>query len=136
MARDTPPLDGLDLNLLVTLRALLREASVTRAAEALGQRQPTVSRSLATLRTAFGDELLVRSGRTMALTPLARSMRTPVERSLSAIDRLRTVGAFDPSTAVRTFRLVIPDIVGVKIVPTLLARLLTEAPGIDLQVLG
>ena len=75
MARDTPPLDGLDLNLLVALRALLREASVTRAAHRLGQTQPTVSRMLATLRTAFDDELLVRAGRGMSLTPLAKSLR-------------------------------------------------------------
>lgn len=136
MARDTPPLDGLDLNLLVTLRALLREGSVTRAAERLGQRQPTLSRALATLRAAFGDELLVRSGRSMALTPLARSLRNPLERTLAALDRLRAVGSFDPATAERTFRMVVPDIAGLLLVPDLTVRLMAEAPGIDVQVLS
>ncbi len=113
------PLDGLDLNLLITLRALLREGSVSRAAETLGSTQPTVSRALATLRTAFGDPLLVRAGRAMQLTPRGEALRVPVERALRAIDRLRAVGEFDPRTAQRTFRLIIPDVIGVWLVPHL-----------------
>ena len=74
---------------------------MTRAAQRLGHTQPSVSRSLATLRAAFGDELLVRAGRGMALTPLARALRTPVERTLASIDRLRSVGAFEPASASR-----------------------------------
>lgn len=77
------------LNLLVTLRTLLRESSVTRTAELLGQTQPMVSRALAALRVVFDDQLLVRAGRSMTLTPLAISLKTPLERSLGSIDRLR-----------------------------------------------
>ncbi|MEL6347648.1 MAG: LysR family transcriptional regulator [Myxococcota bacterium] len=136
MSRDRPPLDGLDLNLLVTLRALLREESVTRAAARLGQTQPTVSRALATLRTTFSDPLLVRSGRGMALTPLATSLQTPLERSLGALDRLRTVGDFDPAQDARTFRLMTPDILGMLLVPALLARVRQQAPAMTFQILG
>lgn len=130
---DVPPLHGLDLNLLVTLRALLRASSVTRAADALGQTQPRVSRALATLRVAFDDPLLVRAGRAMTLTPLAASLRTPLERSLGAIDRLAGVGAFDPTTARRTFRVVMNDIVATPILGAL-GHELADAPGIDIQV--
>ena len=136
MARDTVPLDGLDLNLLVTLRALLRENSVTRAAERLGQTQPTVSRSLATLRAAFGDPLFVRSGRGLAPTPTALSLRTPLERSLAAIDRLRSAGAFNAAKARRTFRITLPDVIGVLVVPTLTRLLSDRAPRTSLQILG
>ena len=38
------PLDGIDLNLLVTLHALVDASSVTVAASRLGTTQPTVSR--------------------------------------------------------------------------------------------
>ena len=38
----------------------------------------------------------------MALTPLAESLRSPLERALSSLDRLATVGAFEPSSASRT----------------------------------
>ena len=61
----------LDLNLLVTLDALLREESVTRAAGELGVSQPAVSASLRRLRRHFDDPLLRRTGNTYALTPLA-----------------------------------------------------------------
>lgn len=116
------PLDGLNLNLLVSLDALLSWASVSRAAEVLGTTQPTVSRSLATLRKTFDDPLLVRSGRGLALTPLGASLREPVERLLREVDRLRWVGSFDPERDARTFRLVVPDVVGLTLVPALLAR--------------
>ena len=49
----------LDLNLLVTLEALLAEQNVTRAAERLGLSQPAVSAQLARLRYLLGDQLLV-----------------------------------------------------------------------------
>lgn len=123
-----PPLRGLDLNLLVTLRALLRTANVTLAAEVLGQTQPTVSRALATLRVAFDDPLLVRAGRGMARTPLAEALRPRLETALEALDVLPRVGAFDPSTARRTWRVVSPDVVAVALQPAVLAHLEAVAP--------
>jgi len=135
MSTDLPPLQGLDLNLLVALRALLREQSVTRAAVALRSTQPTISRALKTLRIAFQDPLLVRAGRGMALTPLAEQLRTPVERALSAVDRLAQLGSFDPSTAERSFRLVMPDVISTRMMGRL-AEALQEAPGVRLQVIG
>ncbi len=136
MYADVPPLDGLDLNLLVTLRALLVEGSVTRAATRLGQSQPTVSRALQSLRAAFGDELLTRSGRAMTRTPMAEALLVPVERFLNAANRLATVGTFDPSTARRTFHISLPDVVSVYVVPSLTTRVVTHAPGCALFVSG
>ena len=49
-----------DLNLLLALEALLREKSVTRAAEQLFVSQPAMSAALAKLREYFDDQLLVR----------------------------------------------------------------------------
>lgn len=136
MARDKAPLAGLDLNLLVTLRALLREASVTRAAARLGQSQPSVSRALGTLRSAFDDPLLVRSGRGMLLTPRAESLRVPLERTLASLDRLQVSGTFDPIRDERVFRILMPDVLGTLVVPRLMERVEREAPGLILQVLG
>ncbi|MEM6927302.1 MAG: LysR family transcriptional regulator, partial [Myxococcota bacterium] len=99
-------------------------------------RQPTVSRALATLRSAFADELLVRTGRSMSLTPLATSLRLPVERALAAIDRLSAVGGFEPASAVRTFRLALPDLIGPLLVPDLMKAVVAQAPGLDLAIAG
>src|SRR3546814_12659406 len=68
----------LDLNLLVTLDALLIEHNVTRAAERLHLAQPTVSVQLARLRDFFGDPLLLPGPRGMRPTARAAELRAPL----------------------------------------------------------
>src|SRR5947209_1385503 len=63
-----------DLNLLLSLHALLRTRNVTQAGEWLGVTQPAMSSDLRRLRQMFNDELLVRAGRDYQLTELARSL--------------------------------------------------------------
>ena len=69
-------LNSLDLNLLVALEALLREASVSRAAMRIGLSQPATSHALQRLRDLIGDPLLVRNGARMELTPRAQATST------------------------------------------------------------
>ena len=76
-------LASLDLNLLVSLDALLQERSVTRAAARMGLSQPALSASLARLRRHFGDELLTRVGNEYRLTPLAVQLRELARLALS-----------------------------------------------------
>ena len=135
MSRDLPPLNGLDLNLLVVLRAVLREQSVTLAAVQLQSTQPTVSRALKRLRDAFQDPLLIRSGRGLRLTPLGEELRVPVEQALAGIDRLTEYGGFRPDTTERTFRLVIPDVIAGPMLSSL-ATLRSSAPGLSFQIIG
>ena len=68
-------LKSLDLNLLVALDALLREANVSRAAMRIGLSQPAASHALQRLRDLLGDPLLVRTGARMELTPRAEVLR-------------------------------------------------------------
>ena len=67
-----------DLNLLTALDALLAEGSVAGAARRLGLSASAMSRTLARLRTATGDRLLVRAGRGMVPTPHAADLRNRV----------------------------------------------------------
>src|SRR3712207_9565773 len=71
-------LANLDLNLVVSLNALLDQRSVTRAAQQLGLSQPALSAPLARLRRHFGDELLSRVGNSYLLTPLAAQLKPRV----------------------------------------------------------
>jgi DNA-binding transcriptional LysR family regulator len=71
-------MESSDLNLLVTLDALLQEGSVTRAARRVGLSTPAVSHALARIRERLGDPILVRSGRGMLLTPRAEALRARV----------------------------------------------------------
>ena len=72
----TPPID---LNLLAALDALLTEASVTAAARRLGLSASAMSRTLARLRAATNDPLLVRAGRGLVPTPHATALRDRVQ---------------------------------------------------------
>ena len=79
---------GVDLNLLVALDALLAQGSVTGAAHQLGLSSSAMSRTLARLRKATGDPLLVRAGRGLVPTPHAAALR---DRVLALTREVRTV---------------------------------------------
>lgn len=68
-------LKEVDANLLVTLDALLVDASVTRAAERLGRSASAISHALAKLREIFNDELFVRAGQRLVPTAKRWSLR-------------------------------------------------------------
>jgi DNA-binding transcriptional LysR family regulator len=100
-----PAMDPIDLNLLPALDALLREGSVTGAARRLGLSASAMSRTLARLRRATGDPLLVQAGRGMVATPHAEALagRLPgLLRAAQAVLR-PAEGAFDPATLDRVF---------------------------------
>src|SRR5262249_4792616 len=132
---DTTNLARIDLNLLVHFDALLTERSVTRAAARVGIGQSAMSHNLARLRELFGDELLTRGPDGLRLTPRAAALVEPVRAALTHIQALvATEQAFDPATAVRTFRFGLPDSMEILIMPALLARLREVAPGIQLRL--
>jgi DNA-binding transcriptional LysR family regulator len=103
-----------DLNLLIALDALLEENSVAAAADRLHLSPPAMSRTLSRIRRATGDDILVRSGRTMTPTPRALELReetrelvrratavlTPPRRlDLDALDRVFTIRGHDALAA-------------------------------------
>lgn len=69
-----------DLNLLPALDALLSEGSVAGAARRLGLSPSAMSRTLARLRAATGDPLLLRAGRSMVASPRAIELRQQVRQ--------------------------------------------------------
>src|ERR1700747_529837 len=91
-------LNSLNLNLLVALDALLREASVSRAALRIGLSQPAASHALQRLRDLIGDPLLVRNGARMELTPRALALRAPLTQALDQVRSLFVPDAFDAAS--------------------------------------
>lgn len=126
---------ALDLNLLVALDALLSEQSVTRAAHRVGLSQPAMSHALGRLREHFGDPILVRSGRSMVMTPRAEALRGPLRETLEGIEALlEPPGALDPSTLEHTFTVVADDFVQLILLPHVIGRLSRTAPGVDFLI--
>jgi DNA-binding transcriptional LysR family regulator len=123
-----------DLNLLVALDVLLGEGSVARAARRLRLSPSAMSRTLARLREATGDPLLVRAGRGLVPTPRALALREQVgqlvqdgEAVLSPTEKLNL------NKLVRTFTLRATDGFAENFGPDLIARVGKEAPGVRLR---
>lgn len=108
--------------------------SVTRAAEQLGQSQPTISIWLARLREQLNDPLFVRTPGGMAPTPRADQLIGPCREVLESLRRLT---AWEPqfiaATAQRRFRLCVSDASHITLLPSILNHLRSRAPGIRLE---
>lgn len=97
---------SLDIGMLRTFDALLRERSVSRAAGRLFLSQPAVSASLNRLREAFGDPLFTRTSHGVVPTARAIALGPQVERVLADIAGLLDAGnGFDPASSNRIFRI-------------------------------
>jgi LysR family transcriptional regulator, nod-box dependent transcriptional activator len=125
-----------DLNLLRSLDVLLNEKSVTRAADKLSVTQQAMSGSLKRLREHFGDDLLLRIGPRLELTPLGSALLSPVREVLLQVGlALETTPSFDPAKVRRRFRIAMSDYAALIIGPSLIRRVLESAPGITCDLL-
>ncbi|MEO6528823.1 MAG: LysR family transcriptional regulator [Gemmatimonadaceae bacterium] len=125
-----------DLNLLVALDALLAESSVARAARRLRLSPSAMSRTLARLRDATGDPLLVRAGRGLVPTPRALEIRERVGQIVQdAHVVLRPAALLDLAQLVRTFTLRTSDGFVENFGPALITRVGADAPGVRLRFL-
>jgi DNA-binding transcriptional LysR family regulator len=127
-------LAALDLNLLVALDALLRESNVGRAAMRIGLSQPAASHALRRLRDVLGDPLLVRVGARMELTPRAQALRGPLAQTLEQVRGLFIPDVFDARQSDRHFRLMMPDLAVELLMPPLMKKLDSVAPGVRINV--
>lgn len=125
----------LDLNLLVTLDALLQERNISRAAERVNLSQPAMSNALGRLREYFGDELLIPVGRQMMLTPRAESLQQPVREILLRVDSdVVAPAVFDPATSIRSFSMLVSDFTTTVFMPPLLRALYAAAPNVQIHL--
>jgi DNA-binding transcriptional LysR family regulator len=124
----------LDLNMLHTLNVLLSEGSVVRAGRRLQLSPSAMSRALARLRLATGDQLLVRAGRGLVPTPRAIAMRQKVRELVEeAHVLLRPADRLELATLERTFTLRNSDGLAETFGPSLVERVGREAPGVHLR---
>jgi DNA-binding transcriptional LysR family regulator len=125
-----------DLNLLTALDALLEEKSVQAAADRLRLSAPAMSRTLGRIRKATGDDILVRTGRTMTPTPRAVAIRDEVRALVRQANRvLAPAGTLNVATLRRTFTIQGHDALAGALFPALLQTVSAEAPGVGLRFL-
>lgn len=129
--------NGLDLNLLVALDNMLTERNVSRAAEKLHMSQSAASNALSRLREHFKDELLVKAGRTLALTPRAAELAPAVRAILMQIEnRIMSENSFDPWTSKRHFRIMASDFVCIAGLWQALAMIGQSAPKMTFEIIS
>ncbi|WP_064607779.1 LysR family transcriptional regulator [Photobacterium sp. J15] len=95
----------IDLNLLKSLRALLEENHVGRAAEKMNVSQSAMSHTLTRLRKVFDDPLFVRTAKGLEPTDRALELDGKLRFILDEIDILLTPPDFDISRVQYRFRI-------------------------------
>lgn len=125
--------DLLDVRLLRMFDLIYSTRSVTRAAEQMGQRQPTISIWLGKLRRQIDDPLFVRTTAGMQPTPRADALIVTARSVLESLHEFSsTRREFDPSTATRQFRICMADSSHLCLMPQLLAHVRPLAPYVRL----
>ena len=128
-------LRGIDLNLLIPLQALLEERNVTRAAARIHLTQSAMSRSLERLRETLRDDLLVRAEGRYELTPRANDLVQELHLLLPRLEQFWKGESFSPASVQGRIRLAMTDYAAAVVLPSLLAVVGREAPGVTLEVI-
>lgn len=124
-----------DLNLLRVFDTLFEQRSVTRTATRLGLTQSAISHALGRLRQILGDPLFVR--RRGGLQPTARALEIApgVREGLVQLRSALSPSLFDPATAHRQFSISAGSYFCALLLPDVIARARTSAPGVSFRTL-
>lgn len=124
-----------DLNLLIALSVLLKEAHVTKAAKELGLSQSAMSQVLKRLRLMFADPLLVKSHNGMTLTSKAVSIDLELRPLLNRVVELLESDDFNPLTAQGRIRFIMNDATAQLCIAPLISRMQQLAPQLEIEYL-
>ena len=117
--------------------AVMGEGSLSGAARALGLTQPTVGRHIETLEQALGLSLFTRSQAGLIATDDALALRPHAEAVASASTSLLRAASSLGRGAGKiqgTVRVTASEVIGVEVLPPILARLKHSHPGIAIEL--
>lgn len=125
------------MNLLLALDVLLREESVTVAAERMGLSAPAMSRTLERARKLVGDPLLVRAGKRLVPTPKALALKARIQL---LADEARAIVQASATTTLdeteRIFTLRSDESFAAAFAPQIMEALHLQAPKVRLRFIG
>ena len=129
-------LANFDLNLLLTLDAVLSEGSVARAAQRLHVTPSAVSNALARLRILLDDPLFVRNGRGIVPSPRCMELAPAIRRLLGEFEQALRPERFDPSTTTRQFCVAVSDAGQISWLPAFVRLMSADMPRAGLRIVG
>ncbi len=124
-----------DLNLLIALRVLVEECSVSRAAERLNLSQSAMSRVLGRLRDLLSDPLFTRQGQNLIPTEKALAVNLALGEPLESLRQVLSPLDFNPTSCDHTFTIATTDYAMQTILPFALPRIYKEAPNVAFEFL-
>ncbi|MDM3282401.1 LysR family transcriptional regulator [Citrobacter sp. Ce104] len=125
-----------DLNLLLIFDSLYRHGSVTEAANEMALSPSALSHALNRLRASLDDPLFVRIGGRMVPTLKAEGIAANVSAALSSLSTcLHEPEHFEPEKSRETFTFAATDYTAAVILPGLIARVNSLAPGITIKLI-
>ena len=124
----------IDLNLFKVFDAVLQHRSVSAAARELGVTSSAVSHALGRLRHALDDELFVAGDAGMEPTARALALAPGIRQGLGQFASAVESRPFVPASSERAFRIAATDFVSVFVLPPLVARIVKDAPHVELRV--
>lgn len=122
-----------DLNLLVALKVLIEEGSVSQAAIRLNLSQSATSRVLGRLRELLDDPLFTRQGQRLLPTSKALEICQQIEQPLESFRQLLTPSEFNPYYCSERFLIATTDYAMQTILPYALPKIYEQAPNISLE---
>lgn len=114
--------------------AVLKEGSLSGAARALGVAQPTVGRHVAALEKSLRLALFTRSQTGLIPTDAALSLRSFAESMQSTAAALERAAASQGSGARGTVRVTASDVIGVEVLPPIVAALRDSHPDLTVEL--
>lgn len=117
-----------------TFLAVMAEGSLSAAARELGLTQPTVGRHIDALERSAGAELFIRTPQGLLPTEAADELRPYAETMAASAAALLRVASSRRATVSGTVRISASEMVGVEVLPPMLAVLQEQHPALVIEL--
>lgn len=124
-----------DWNQVRAFLATAEEGSLSAAARALGQTQPTLSRQVAALEESLGVTLFERAGRAMSLTGAGLEVLEHVREMADAATRLSLSASGQSQTIEGRVIITSTSVFATYHLPQIIAKIHAAAPNIEIDIL-
>jgi DNA-binding transcriptional LysR family regulator len=114
--------------------AVFEEGSLSGAARRLGVAQPTVRARIVALEQALGTTLFTRSINGLTPTEQARALADSVRAMARASDAFVRAASAPPGEIAGAVRLSVSEVVGIEVIPPMVASLRRIHPGITIEL--
>lgn len=132
----TANLHAMDWDHIRHFLAVVREGSVSRAAQRLEVNQTTVSRRIAALEAYFGKAVFQRNAGGWALTPLGERIAEAAEHMAERAETIERQVLADSQELSGRLRVTVADVCTQSLATPAFAAFARDYPGVDLEIIA